>query len=173
MIRRRHLRPCGTRAEAAYSPCGAYRYALTLRWADGPRLLWVMLNPSAADERANDPTIERCARRSCALGFGAMRAVNLYAFRATRPADLFAAADPVGPGNDAALRAARRWADAVILGWGVQTPARGAQGLHTDRIRFAHRLFRGADCLGTTRGGDPRHPLYVPYAALPRPFVPA
>ena len=172
MISRRHLRPCGTRAEAAYSDCGFYRYALTLRWADAPRLLWVMLNPSTAGERANDPTIERCERRSRALGYGAMRAVNLYAFRATRPADLFAADDPVGPGNDAALHAARRWAGAVVLGWGVQTPPRHAHGLHMERTRLAHRLFRGADCLGTTQGGHPRHPLYVPYAALPRPFDP-
>ena len=173
MIRRRHLRPCGTRAEAAYSGCGAHRYALTLRWSDGPRLLWVMLNPSVAGERANDPTIERCERRSRALGYGAMRAVNLYAFRATRPSDLFSAPDAVGPGNDAALRAARRWADAVVLGWGVQTPPRHAHGLHTERTRFAHRLFPAAGCLGTTRDGHPRHPLYVPYSTLPRPFDPS
>ena len=66
-------------SEAVYSDCETYRYALTREWGAGPRLLWVMLNPSTASERSNDPTVERCERRSRAMGFGGFRVVNLFA----------------------------------------------------------------------------------------------
>ena len=166
MIRRRVLRPCGTRAEAAFSPCGAYRYALTLRWGAGPRLAWIMLNPSRADAARNDPTVERCERRARAMGYGAMRVVNLFAIRATRPADMKRAADPVGPGGDAALAAALRWADDAICGWGVH-------GAHRGRDREVRARLRRPLVLGLTAGGHPRHPLYVPYAAAPLPWLDA
>lgn len=34
-----------------------YRYELGRRWAAGPLLGWVMLNPSRADKRFNDQTV--------------------------------------------------------------------------------------------------------------------
>ncbi len=167
LVRRRATRPCGTRAEAAFSPCGAYRYALTLTWSPaGSRVTWIMLNPSTADAARNDPTIERCERRSRALGHGAMRAVNLFALRATRPADMKRAADPVGPRGDAALAAALRWADAVICAWGVH-------GHHAGRDREVLARVRHPLVLGLTAAGHPRHPLYVPYAAAPAPWLDA
>jgi hypothetical protein len=59
--------------------------------------LFIMLNPSTATEVQNDPTVERCERRARALGFGAFRVLNIFAWRATDPRDMRAAADPVGP----------------------------------------------------------------------------
>ncbi|MEY3307813.1 MAG: hypothetical protein RLZZ413_1851, partial [Pseudomonadota bacterium] len=41
---------------------------------------------STATEFQNDPTVERCERRARALGFGAFRVTNIFAFRATDPA---------------------------------------------------------------------------------------
>ena len=58
-----------SRSTAIYSDCERYRYALTRVWDDtGKRALFVMLNPSTATEIQNDPTVERCERRSRALG---------------------------------------------------------------------------------------------------------
>ncbi len=83
---------------ALYSDCETYRYQLTRVWnAPGPRVLFVMLNPSTATEAQNDPTVERCERRARALGFGAFQVVNIFAFRATDPRVMRAASDPVGP----------------------------------------------------------------------------
>ena len=55
------------------------------------RLLWVLLNPSTADERAEEPTLRRCASSSAgfshAWGFSGVELVNLFAWRAShRPA---------------------------------------------------------------------------------------
>lgn len=148
-------------SEAVYSPCMAYRYTLTRVWdAAGQKALFVMLNPSTATEVQNDPTVERCERRARALGFGAFRVTNIFAFRATDPAVMRAEADPVGPGNDAAIAEGALWADRVICAW-------GNHGLHLKRGRQVEGMLRAAGHplwhLGVTKAEMPKHPLYVGY----------
>ena len=169
MITRTHLK--GDAASAAvYSPCERYRYSLTREWApgDGGRVLFVMLNPSTATEARNDPTVERCERRARALGFGAFRVCNIFAWRATDPREMRAAADPVGPENDAALRDGCDWADMVVCAWGTH-------GAHLGRGPRVEALLRatghGLHHLGLTRDGHPRHPLYIAYARQPEPWI--
>ncbi len=156
---------CASRA--LWSPCGAFRYALHRRWGQGGSLLYVMLNPSRATEARNDPTIERCERRARRLGFGGLGVVNLFAFCATRPRDLFAAADPVGPQNDAVLREAAGSADAVLCAWGTH----GARG-GRDRAVIALLGAAPLTVLALTRGGHPAHPLYLSYDLRPMPWQP-
>ncbi len=152
---------------ATYSRCERYRYALAREWAVGPRLLYVMLNPSKATEQANDPTIERCQRRAVQLGYGGFTVVNLFAWRETSPARLKRAANPVGPENDAQIALASRECDAILAAWGVH-------GDHLDRAaQVAALLSQSATpltALGQTKQGHPRHPLYVPYATRPEPW---
>ncbi len=153
---------------AVYSPCEAYRYELTRVWQPGGgRVLFVMLNPSTATEVQNDPTVERCERRARALGFGAFRVCNIFAFRATDPQVMRAAADPVGPLNDAAILEAAAWAGRIVCAWGTH-------GAHLDRGARVAGLLRGTGRplhhLGLTRQGHPRHPLYIGYAHSPVPW---
>lgn len=151
-------------SEAVYSDCERYRYLLTRVWAPGPRALFVMLNPSTATEVQNDPTVERCERRARALGFGAFRVTNIFAFRATDPKVMRAEPDPIGPDNDAAIRDSVPWADAVVCAW-------GNHGLHMDRGRQVEAMLRDTGAtlthLGLTGQGQPRHPLYVGYDQQP------
>jgi len=151
---------------AVYSPCECYRYLLTRTWdPTRPKLLFAMLNPSTATEVQNDPTVERCERRARALGFGAFRVTNIFAFRATDPRVMRAQPDPIGPGNDAALAASAHWADQVICAW-------GGHGAHLGRGRQVEALLRATGYplyhLGLTRDGQPRHPLYIAYATQPQ-----
>jgi hypothetical protein len=154
-------------SEAVYSDCEAYRYLLTRVWGQGPKALFVMLNPSTATEVQNDPTVERCERRARALGFGAFRVTNVFAFRATDPRVMRAAADPVGPGNDAAILESVSWADKIVCAW-------GNHGLHLDRGRKVEVLLRQTGAalfhLGLTGHDQPRHPLYVGYDQQPQPW---
>nr|WP_093974787.1 DUF1643 domain-containing protein [Boseongicola aestuarii] len=169
MIVRRHSH-AGTRSSAVYSPCEKYRYALTREWdAGGRRLVFVMLNPSKATELANDPTVERCERRARRLGYGAMRVCNIFAWRETHPDLLKKARDPNGPDNDTQLQEAAIWADDVLCAWGVHGAylARGAVVAGTMASHDATLL-----CLGQTKDGHPRHPLYVSYAQEPIPWSP-
>jgi hypothetical protein len=155
------------RSEAVYSDCESYRYLLTRTWGQGRAVLFVMLNPSTATEVQNDPTVERCERRARALGFGAFRVTNIFAFRATDPKVMRSVADPVGPGNDAALLQSLDWADMVICAW-------GNHGLHRNRGAEVEALLRGTGAklhhLGLTGHGQPKHPLYISYDRQPEPW---
>jgi len=169
MISRKHT-SAHSHSEAIYSDCDRYRYALTRTWdASGRRLLFIMLNPSKATEVMNDPTVERCERRARALGYGAMRVCNVFAWKETDPAKLKKAKAPVGPDNDRSLIEATAWADDVLCAWGVH-------GAHQDRhLEVEHLLSTNAqelNCLGTTKDGHPRHPLYVAYAQPLLPWTP-
>ncbi len=169
MITRTHLKG-DAQSEAVYSPCESYRYLLTRVWdAQGPRALFVMLNPSTATEFQNDPTVERCERRARALGFGAFRVTNIFAYRATDPKVMRAQADPVGPENDAAIRdSALDWADRIICAWGTH-------GAHLTRGPQVAALLRATGkplfTLGLTQDGHPKHPLYIGYDRQPEPWV--
>ena len=165
MLTRTHLKGDAA-SEAVYSPCERYRYTLTRTWDPcGARALFIMLNPSTATEVQNDPTVERCERRARALGFGAFRVTNIFAFRATDPRDMRRAADPVGPENDAAILESVPWADRIVCAWGTH-------GAHLDRGPEVEALLRetGAPLhhLGLSKAGHPKHPLYIGYATQPQ-----
>jgi hypothetical protein len=150
---------------AVYSPCEKYRYALTREWdADGKCVLFVMLNPSTATEVQNDPTVERCERRARALGFGAFRVCNIFAFRATDPKVMRAQPDPVGPANNAAIADSADCVDTIICAWGTHGThlARGA-AVEAMLRATGHPLFH----LGLSKAGHPKHPLYIAYTQQP------
>lgn len=170
MITRHHTKGDAP-SVATYSPCLAYRYTLTRVWDPaGPRVLFVMLNPSTATEVQNDPTVERCERRARALGFGAFRVCNIFAFRATDPRIMRAQPDPVGPGNDAAIADSAEWAGTVVCAWGTHGAHLGRGAAVEAMLRAAgHRLFH----LGLSRQGHPKHPLYIGYTQQPQPWDPA
>ena len=161
----RHHRKDDAESVAVYSPCERYRYALTRVWnPSGSRVAFVMLNPSTATEIQNDPTVERCERRARALGHGAFRVTNIFAWRETDPRAMRRAVEPVGPANDAAIRDACDWADLVVCAWGTH-------GAHLGRGPAVEALLREGGWplhhLGLTRDGHPRHPLYIGYATRP------
>jgi hypothetical protein len=149
---------------------GRYRYLLWRTWDEtSPRLLWVLLNPSTADEQIDDPTLRRCIRFSREWMYGGLEVVNLFAFRAPRPHDLHRAADPIGSENDRYLAAAAARAAGIILAW-------GAEGTYLQRDRAVLTLLslhtaQPLCCLGTAQNGCPLHPLYRSRDARPVPYL--
>src|SRR5262249_40146014 len=110
-----------TRGSAVFSTDGRYRYLLTRRVGPGRKsATFIMLNPSTADATADDPTIRKCIGFARRWRCGVLRVVNLFAFRATDPDVLKAAADPVGPENRRwILRSIRRTnRQIVVCAWG-------------------------------------------------------
>lgn len=156
---------------AVFSPCGVYRYVLTrdlgLEVIASP-LAFVMLNPSTADAKINDPTIRRCISFAQRENASALIVGNVYALRSTDPAGLWSHPDPVGPENDQHLRGIAHGARRIVCAWGAN--------VERDRERQACDILRegGAEllCLGVTAQGFPRHPLYVRGDAPLVPFSP-
>ena len=151
------------RSTATFSPCRTWRYALTRRWLDNTEgVAFLMLNPSTADAFMLDPTLRRCKSFATAWGYGAMLILNCFALRSTDPRGLKTHPDPVGPDNDAVITEwLGRLSGPVIAAWGVHATY---QGRAAQVAELVHAAGRELMCLGTTKDGHPRHPLYVPAA---------
>jgi len=150
-------------SDALISPCGKYRYWLTRVWDDRAYLLpIIMLNPSTADASEDDPTIRRCMSFARREGFGGIKVMNLFAYRATSPKEMLAVGYAAcGADNGDHLGRLMVYARnnnlPVLAAWGahgVHGMAKWVQSLaEANRVRMV--------CLGKTSGGHPRHPLYV------------
>jgi hypothetical protein len=158
-----------TKALAIFSECRGYRVYLEWRWSTAPALYVCMLNPSTADAFKLDPTITGLVKRAKAWGYGAVVVVNLFALRATNPADMLAHAAPVGPDNDAVLAATMAQAfnegSPLLVGW-------GNHGSHMGRdkvvVEMAQRQGFQLMALAVNDNGQPRHPLYVGHEVRPK-----
>lgn len=155
---------------AQFSACRNYRYALWRGWAErveppqaGAYAMFVGLNPSTADETLDDPTIRRCVGFAQDWGYQGLCMVNLFAWRATQPADMLAQNDPVGPENDAVLLELAANAGIVVAAWGVH-------GTHVSRDEAVKRLLPRLHYLLLTKAGHPGHPLYLPSSLKPMPY---
>ena len=145
---------------AEFSACRCWRTLLWRRWDEaGPIANFLMLNPSTADETVLDPTCARARDYAERWGYGSLLVTNVFAWRATDPGEMRAAADPVGKGNDTAILRAARKAQLVVCAW-------GNHGLHLGRSGAVLRLLRGAGValhvLQLNASGEPAHPLYLP-----------
>ena len=157
---------------AKFSPCRTWRYSLWRVWDNArPPLTVIGLNPSTADETTNDPTITRCINRARDGNFGSLLMLNIFAYRATDPAVLWDASeaggiDIQGPGNREAFNGLG--ADGMaICAWGV-----GGAHLNQDRRVMLWLQTEGVKpyCLGVTKEGFPKHPLYLRRDVQPVPY---
>jgi len=151
-------------AAAVFDRSHVYRYLLTRTWTSGLVVLFVMLNPSTADAGTDDPTLRRCRGFARRHGFGGLAVVNLFALRATDPAALSEHPDPVGPATDAFIATAAADTDRHIAAWGAHPAARARAATVAAALTSAARRGSrpGLACLGLTKTGQPRHPLYLP-----------
>lgn len=149
---------------ADLSDDGVYRYLLWRRWdVTKPRAVFIMLNPSTADASVDDPTIRRCIGFAKAWGMGGIRVVNLYPFRATKPADLWRAAHPRGMGNLGYIERAIDHEGIVIAAWG----AHGKEAQVKEVAGLFYDLGVPLYALKVTKDGVPGHPLYIAAATAP------
>lgn len=142
---------------ATFSPCRTWRYVLWRVWNEAlPKVAFIGLNPSTADEMQDDPTIRRCMGYARSWGYGGIHMLNLFAFRATDPKDMKASFDPVGPENGRYLILWCASAQLRVAAW-------GAHGEFKNRGADVRSLLWDMDLhhLGLTKAGHPKHPLYL------------
>lgn len=153
--------PEGISGAAAFSDDGEYRYVLSRSWSDELPIrfaAFIGLNPSTAEAHLDDPTVRKSWKWAQRWGFDGIYMLNLYSYRATSPDDMRAAADPVGRMNDRWISNTVEGAEvtAVIPCWGAG--AKLVRAEQVMRLLPAEKLH----CLGLTKDGHPKHPLYLP-----------
>ncbi len=162
---------------ADISECGRYRWSLRRSWQIWERgehvqgmgvCCFVMLNPSTADGEQDDPTIRRCIGFCRSWGYDILSVRNLFAWRATDPRELFNTNTATGGHRGDTELLAAATADMLVVAWGAGVPfGRDEQALELFKTHFPGVPLY---CLGTTKHGHPRHPLYVRAVTLPTLF---
>ncbi|MCY4057543.1 MAG: DUF1643 domain-containing protein [Gammaproteobacteria bacterium] len=150
-----------------------YRYVLerdlvdTWRTGEPNTVLFIMLNPSTADESRNDSAVTRCLGFAREWGAERLWVANLFAWRSRNPDDLRRPADPVGALNDGHLKSMAVKSRRVVCAWGNHGKLNG-RGKEVRNM--LHDLGITPYVLGLTKDGQPKHPLYLPADTEPVPW---
>jgi hypothetical protein len=153
---------------ARISDDGLYRYSLERDWDESlPKVLWCCLNPSTADDSLDDPSVRKMIGFSKLFGYGGLVLVNLFAFRETNPAKLPHELVAIGMENDWCI-SGFAVQHPVICAWGSHKIARRGRAWEVRHMLHDHqgKIY----CLGKTKDGSPKHPLYLPYETKLEPY---
>ncbi|MDP4162516.1 MAG: DUF1643 domain-containing protein [Bacillota bacterium] len=140
---------------------GDYRYSLKRIWdSENPRkAVFIMLNPSTANESTDDPTTIRCISFAKRWNCGSLEIVNVFAYRATNHKELksLTKEEATGTNNNIHIESALSDAAVKVVAWGEHVTIHHKNYIELEQQLKSHNLL----CLGTTREGHPRHPLFV------------
>lgn len=151
---------------AEISDCGKYRYSLGRKWSEGgKRICWIMLNPSTADAEVDDPTLKRCIHFSQSWGYDELVVVNLLPYRSPSPWQCREwlrrnlQYGPVRQVNGHAITNATATSWKVVAAWGSYPWSKGVQAEVMTLLRSQQGPDFTPGCIGTTKHGDPKHPM--------------
>lgn len=146
---------------AVFDQHRAYRFVLWRFWKDAPRVLFIGLNPSTANEMENDPTIRRCSGFAEKWGYGGMYFCNLYSYVSTDPR-LLSSEEALHRANLPAIIMATKLVMITVAAWGD-----GVELVENGKSVAEHikKLIEPSLCFGLTQKGNPKHPLYLPREA--------
>lgn len=133
------------------------------------RVVFIMLNPSTADHERNDPTLTRCINFATSWGYNNLTVVNLFDWIATNPKELprerLVASSPY---NDISILSAAHGASLIVCAWGAYPHLAGRGQWVLDDLKELGHL---PCALALTKGGQPRHPLYLPANLRPSIYL--
>jgi len=153
--------------DAVLSNDELHRFKLVRQWDAGkPSVLFVMLNPSTADAKENDATINKCIRYARSWGFGGVTVGNLFSIRTKDPLEMHRATTSDRLDlleNDLHLKAMRSECDLCIVAWGNHGER------YPGRLQEVLELLGECHALRITKRHQPAHPLYL--ASTRTPFA--
>lgn len=159
-----HEHPSG----AVFAEDRTHRLYLWRRWdSNAPFVMFIGLNPSTADEIHDDPTIRRCAGFAKRWGYGGLVMCNAYTLISTDPHALNTG-EPLTREAHLAMRVLRDQCAEAVAAWGALIIQVRTYENRVDRIL---QDLSPLTCLGITKDGHPRHPLYLPYTSVRQPYV--
>ena len=139
---------------AVISDDGKYRYSLSRKWdKTKPEIMFIMLNPSTADDTVDDRTIKRIINFSKTWGYGGLLVGNIYAYRSSNPKLLRDVDDPIGPENEKYIRKMLQKVNTVVYAWGDNNKKGEPDWLKN--------IVKAPLCIEISQQGNPRHPLML------------
>lgn len=150
---------------ANFSECRQYRYTLWRVWDTAlPKVLFIGLNPSTANEDTNDPTIQSVIRIAKHNGYGGIYMMNCWAYIATDP-KLLKHNPASNAWNDNMLTVIKRGCKDVVFAWGAFKIVK-----QLGRDKELEEMFQRALAIGITADGSPMHPLFKKGTSKLEPF---
>ena len=128
------------------------RFSLSRIWdKKKPKLLYIMLNPSIADDKKDDPTIKRLIFFTKKFRYGGFYVANLFTQITPYPKELNM--DNLSKKNNfKIINDLIKKSDSIVYAWGnlVSEP------------RDLLEIIDSPLCFGKNLNGTPKHPLYLP-----------
>lgn len=153
-------------SDAIFSECRKYRYALWRVWdLNKPKLMFIGLNPSTANESKNDNTITKVIKIAKGNGYGGVYMTNLFGIVSSKPEVLESnGLDLQGDNNDWLITISGICKD-IVFAWGNFKQA-------INRSKEVAAMFENSLCIQQNKNGSPKHPLYCKDDSILVPFVP-
>lgn len=165
----------GVRGDALFSTCGRYRHWLSRFWNDDdhqsrwsecfePYALWIGINPSTAEADVDDPTIRKEMHFTRAMGLSGYVKCNVMDYRTTYPVELLRpGVQPCSNENHHTIKRLADNAAVIVAAWGVLDKPLRHLATSVTLMLSDKRLM----CMGLTKDGSPRHPLYLRNDSVP------
>ena len=127
------------------------RFSLSRIWdSKKPKALYIMLNPSYADNESDDPTIRRLIFFSKKFKFGGFYVTNLFSQITPYPKELNMD-NKSKKKNLKIISELIKKSDLIVYAWG---------NLVSEPMQL-RKLIESPLCFGINKNGTPKHPLYL------------
>ena len=138
--------------EAEFSIDKKERYSLKREWDKSKnKMLYIMLNPSLADDKNDDPTIRRLINFTKKFNYGGFLVGNIFTTITPNPKEIDKSKGMSDKNFEKLLNLINK-VDKIVYAWGnsVEEP------------QHLKELILSPKCFGKNLNGTPKHPLYLP-----------
>lgn len=138
--------------EAEFSIDKKERYSLKREWDKSKnKILYIMLNPSFADDKDDDPTIRRLINFTKKFNYGGFLVGNIFTTITPNPKELDKSKGMSDKNFEELIKLINK-VDQIVYAWGSSI----------EEPQLLKKLVLNPKCFGKNLNGTPKHPLYVP-----------
>ena len=128
------------------------RYSLKREWDKSKnKILYIMLNPSLADDKNDDPTIRRLVSFTKKYNYGGFLVGNIFTTITPNPKEIDKSKG-ISDKNFEKLLKLINEVDQIVYAWGD----------NIEEPQLLKELVLNPKCFGKNLNGSPKHPLYLP-----------
>ena len=128
------------------------RYSLKREWDKSKnKILYIMLNPSLADDKNDDPTIRRLISFTKKYNYGGFLVGNIFTTITPNPKELDKSKGMSDKNFEELIKLINK-VDQIVYAWGD----------NIEEPQLLKELVLNPKCFGKNLNGSPKHPLYLP-----------